>query len=36
MTKVAAVTSKSAQRLLEFQQNNGYLNDVRLESFGFF
>ncbi|MGR6906152.1 pyocin knob domain-containing protein [Lysinibacillus sp. BSL11] len=36
MTKVAAATSKSAQRLLEFQQNNGYLNDVRLESFGFF
>lgn len=36
MTKVAAVTSKSAKRLLDFQQNNGYLNDVRLESFGFF
>lgn len=36
MTKVAAVTSKSAKQLLRFQQNNGYLNDVRLESFGFF
>lgn len=36
MTKVAAATSKSAKRLLDFQQNNGYLNDVRLESFGFF
>lgn len=36
MTKVAAATSKSAQELLRYQQNNGYLNDVRLESFGFF
>lgn len=34
--KVATITSESAKQLLRFQENNGYLNDVRLESFGFF
>lgn len=36
LKKVAALTSKSAKDLLRFQESNGYLNDIRLESFGFF
>lgn len=36
MTKVSLLTAQAQADMLKFQQNNGYLNDVRLESFGFF
>lgn len=36
MARVSLLTSQAQAQMLKFQENNGYLNDVRLESFGFF
>lgn len=36
MARVSFLTAQAQQQLTKYQEGNGYINDVRLESYGFF